>query len=581
MMMKIYLRQLGIIIKRMALGAVTLGLAGTAPCFAAELLRSVGYGNVDPLRDGATPPAITMRIISSAQFSADLPLNIGVGDCIIYDSGTDHVYDSVAFIYQRLDARNYQVCDAAGQDPVTTTGYIQDWRIYRAYASLADAARGLENPGMSGFSGWNFDNHMASFAMTDSWSFACYADAPNTNTADFSAWMTAIPQNRLKIFVPAITTSGGEVGVSQRHNGVWSASAFVFVVGNSTGLNVMRNTTIEGLQFQNTGGTANIAAVYGAFITDSDVRITKCIFRGPGGSTDAVLHALDFGNMNAGEVKIWNNIFYDYKTIAEGNAAIYATSTAAGFLIHCYHNTIVNCESGINAANQAVAYAKNCMVLDIDLALGASYSGVAAAGSTNNLSNDGILPPGAGSRNGTPLFADAAGKNFHLAAADTIACNQGADLTGDAYLYINDDIDGNIRGAYDGWDIGADELALQPTFTPSVSPTISPTPTQTPTRTTTPSLSASLPEPAQEIAYPNPARSGVVAFTSRPGTGERVTVRVFTMAYRQVWHATIAGVPGQINRMEWNISGMPPGIYLYQIETGSRKTPFKKLAIIK
>jgi hypothetical protein len=53
------------------------------------------------------------------------------------------------------------------------------------------------------------------------------------------------------------------------------------------------------------------------------------------------------------------------------------------------------------------------------------------------------------------------------------------------------------------------------------------------------------------------------------------------MAYREIWTCSQEGVPNQMNRVEWNIGGIPPGIYVYRIETGSRKSPFKKLAIIQ
>lgn len=561
-------------VSRVALGLLlSVFVAGAGR--AENIYRSVGYGNTAPLCEGITS-VINLEISGSAEFSADLPLNIGVGDCIIYDSGADHVQDAVAFICGRENARNYSVCDADGEDPAqTAAGGTQYWRIHRAYISLTDAAQGRENPGMDDFIGRDFDNWSSNHVLATPWNIACYADAPNTNTANFSGWTTN-QQKYLKLFTPCNTGVPGEVGVSQRHEGAWNNNAFLITVpANNHGLLLPTYSQVEGLQFQsNVNSNGTVCAVYGGFSVVSDSRISKCIFKGPGEAASDALRGIVFSVSAVGKAEIWNNVFYDYKTIAEGAAAIRSVATGGGFTIRCYNNTIVNCERGIDVQG-VYAYAKNCIVLDCED--GGGFVGVSETGSANNLSNDTVLPPGTDSRNGTAQFVDAAGGDFHLAATDVNACNQGTDPS-DSELVFSDDIDGQPR-SYAAWDIGADEMAMQPTHTATVTPTISPTATHTPTLTPTPVAGA--PDPAADIAYPNPVRGRTVTFTCRPEPGERIDIRVFTALYRPVWQTAVDGVPGRINRVEWNVGDVPPGIYLYQIRTGNRKSSFKKLAVVK
>lgn len=544
------------------------------------IYRSVGYGQTAALRDGSAQPAIALQVTGGqALFSAGLPSNIGIGDCLVFDSDNNSSLDAMAIICGRADARTYSLCTPDGQDFETgTPGTTVTWRIHRAYASLNDAAYGLENPGLNDFAGWNFDAYTANHNLTAPamgfWNLACYADAADTNTANFSGWVTNAA-NRLVIFAPCDTDAEGEVGDSQRHSGTWADNAFTMAVQDGEGLRLPTHAQVEGVQFRNDASDSDATAVFGFFSTNTDIRLTRCIFKGPGGAMDGRKQGVTLQNSNAGEAFLWNNLFYDYKSGSEGNIAVQVVSSAPGFIAYCYHNTVVNCEGGFETFNQASACVKNCIVLDCES--GRGFEGDFIAASTNNLSNDTELPPGLNPRNGVPMFVNAAGKDFHLAAADTAACNQGADLTADAFLIVVGDIDGQMRGSYAMWDIGADELALQPSPTVTVSPTISPTPTQTPTPQSAP-LGI---DPAVEIAYPNPVKGGVVTFTSRPGPGERITVRVFTAAYRLVWSTTVQGVTGQINRISWNVGGLPPGIYLYRIETGSRKSAFKKLAVIK
>jgi hypothetical protein len=391
----------------------------------------------------------------------------------------------------------------------------------------------------------------------------------------------------LVILVPNDTTGATpEVGVSQRHNGAWQDAAFTLVVSpNTEGLRLPRYCQVIGVQFYNLSGNFDSSAVFGFYSQVSDVRISKCIFRGQAGASSGLLRGLSLSVPSAGYARIWNNVFYNFRSGGEGNAGIRMYSAAPGYEAYCFNNTLVNCEQGIATLN-VTATVKNCLVMDSDA--GFAFSGNFAAGSTHNLSNDTVPPPGTNPRQGSAQFADPAAGDFHLAVTDVNACNQGIDPT-EAELGFSDDIDGQTR-PYAVWDIGADELAMQPTFTPTLTPTLTPTFTASPTVTwgasATPTFTltpvvVSPSEPGPEIAYPNPAKGGVVVFACRPGPGEGITVRVYSSAYREIWTCTQDGVPNQINRVAWDTRGTPPGIYVYRIETGSRKSPFKKLAIVQ
>ena len=85
-------------------------------------------------------------------------------------------------------------------------------------------------------------------------------------------------------------------------------------------------------------------------------------------------------------------------------------------------------------------------------------------------------------------------------------------------------------------------------------------------------------------SYPNPARGGTLAFKYYLGDKADVTVDVYNVAGELIAHIEKTGNPaGIVSEMEWNISGIASGTYIYRIEarSGSKtKAIKKKLAII-
>ena len=91
------------------------------------------------------------------------------------------------------------------------------------------------------------------------------------------------------------------------------------------------------------------------------------------------------------------------------------------------------------------------------------FYGTTDAASDYNISDIAGDAPGTHSKTGVVAFKDAAAKDYHLAAADTVARGAGVNLTASG---ITTDIDGDARPATGAWDIGADQVAESPTPTP-------------------------------------------------------------------------------------------------------------------
>ncbi len=198
---------------------------------------------------------------------------------------------------------------------------------------------------------------------------------------------------------------------------------------------------IEGLEIHGQSSSSVVYIRPGAGI-DGDVRLSHNLIHGDGSSTGSGVYPYDFD----GVTRIWNNIIYDVGS--PGYTAGIQTSRGATYI---YNNTIVGIIGGFAIRSGGVVVAKN----NLTEAPGDDFRGSFWPGSDFNASADGTAPGFHSRHNQTFTFVNRAGKNFHLASTDAGARNYGADLSGDTYIPITDDIDGNARSG--GWDIGADE----------------------------------------------------------------------------------------------------------------------------
>lgn len=133
-------------------------------------------------------------------------------------------------------------------------------------------------------------------------------------------------------------------------------------------------------------------------------------------------------------------------------------------------------------------------------------------------------------------------------------------------------------------DVSLDVITATPSPTPTITPTrtitrtftITPTRTITPTVTMTSTISPTIsPTPTitpyavpggEAVAFPNPAAGDSVTFMYSLGEPADIDVDVYNVLGRKVAHLEDKNQAGLINRRTtWDISGVAPGVYLYQV----------------
>lgn len=237
---------------------------------------------------------------------------------------------------------------------------------------------------------------------------------------------------------------------SERHAGQWDATKYR-LEGSARAYGFITQdkfVRIEGVQVKYTLSSGGGDGIFISNVS-GDTRVSSCILWCVlSGTADAVFGIRPTGSTTT--ARIWNNVINDVVNGANAtNWGVYAHEGTT----YLSNNTVQNCRDGVVSAS--TCYAKN------NLAQGCTTTGfkVVASGtfhasSTNNAS-DFSDAPGSNPQTGTATFVDAANDNFHLAGSDTVAKNNGADLSADANLAFSDDIDGQTRSG--SWDIGADE----------------------------------------------------------------------------------------------------------------------------
>jgi len=442
---------------RLSTGAWDIGADQTIT----SIYRSAGVGATSPLASGGSN-ALTISG-STASFNSDLPSNVGVGDALQYDSDNGGTIDSICFIHGRTDARHYTVKNAAGNPPTATSSPDNDWAIYRAYTSLYDAERGVENTGINdtveNFDTWSDGRDLVT--NNEQWNIACYANgtAADTTRVGIYDWTTAA-DNFIRIYTPV---SSAEVGVSQRHQGKWDTGKYRLECSTSgevigIGADYVR---LDGLQMKDTlsgaqwpgGITINVNNA------NSDIRISNNILW-------AALSVSNYGcgitsySAYSNNAKIWNNMFYDWTGSTGVDKGIYVGSDVGQTKNwYVYNNTFHNCEVGIQNSGSGATnlIAKNNIVKgsgDTNAYVGTFTSG------TDYNATDGTDDIGQGTHNlisQTFSFVDEANDDFHLAPLDSGAQGHGVNLSQDPDLAFSDDIDGQAR--IGPWDIGADKIS--------------------------------------------------------------------------------------------------------------------------
>lgn len=121
------------------------------------------------------------------------------------------------------------------------------------------------------------------------------------------------------------------------------------------------------------------------------------------------------------------------------------------------------------------------------------------------------------------------------------------------------------------------------TITPTITPTYTITPTISPTSTITPYAVPG----GEAMAFPNPAAGDSVTFMYSLGEPADIDVDVYNVLGRKVAHLEDKNQAGLINRRTtWDIRGVAPGVYLYQVTVKTlsgqvTKLKLKRLVIAK
>jgi hypothetical protein len=448
---------------------------------ATVIYRSIGPDSTLPLAAGSFIFSLTIDGTgTNADFGTTLPNTVGVGDVLLYHVGSPFGDPTnIAVICGRNAANRFLVQSTSGGPAATATD--TNWTILRAYTSLNDAGHQLENAGIVPALR-SFDNGTQNLVALDRCLYlACYADADDSTPTIFdTSWVTDASRF-IKIYTPY---AASEVGVSQRHQGVYTTSAYRLVLTTSVAQSCLELQTsvavVEGLQIYQTG-TENGIWIHPASATTA-MTISHNLIRGALMNADWPAGILfNWSTSPTGTLKIWNNIIYNFY----GPYNIYGIAlNNPNLACYVYNNTVYNCTYGIVPFGTTPFKAVNCIAQNCTIGFGGA-GGTFDPASDYNVS-DLADAPGAHSKQATVAFVSP-GSNFHLAPGDAAARDSGTSLAGDPNLAFTDDIDGETRSGT--WDMGADEIPVPTTPTSTTTPSITPTntPTASPTRTATPS----------------------------------------------------------------------------------------------
>lgn len=425
------------------------------------ITRSVGPGSTSSLAVG-TSNAMTISS-GTATFASALGNTIGVGDAIQYDSDNNGTVDAIAFIYSRTSSTVFVVKTKLGAAPANSAS-DQDWSIFRAYTSLANAMSGTENTGIAAgvrdFDSWTGGRDLVT--NNEQWSVACYADADDTSAVTFSgtSWLTS-STNYIKIYTPTAST---EVGVTQRHQGVWTTSGYRLVTGTGVSASIFHSVKylyVDGLQISSSSSSANTVLIGDSYSNESVAGNSAryysnniARFIGTGSTSGMIGDSNNGATNNSLKTYVWNNIMYSNTNQGVGLEIRYVDTIA-------YNNTIYGFTEGI-VNYKTSTLIKNNIVQDSS---GNSYtsSGSWSASSNYNLSDDSTSTGGANDYTTREvLFVNAPARNFKLLGSDVTAKELGSDLSADASLAFAQDAAGTTRSG--NWDIGALESTVTSIF---------------------------------------------------------------------------------------------------------------------
>ena len=405
----------------------------------------------------ATPASIT--ISGSSLTTSALPDCVGVGDMIQFDStGLNLVINAIVAIHGRTSSTAYTVKRPNGGTPPQVTG-ATNASIFRAYVNFNLNESGDENDGISDLVE-NFDTGARNIVSNnEQWRFACYRGGLGSGM-NFDTWTTgtsAANQNNYVVFYAPYLSS--EVGVTQRHSGVYVGDnnhATVTIGGTSPAFTLsVGKVIVDGLVI-NANLLANITGIdltgTGA---NTEYTVKNCIIKGFGAANGRIGFQI-IATGSPSTYYIYNNIVYDW--VGQGGSSDAGIQmNGANGTCYAYNNTLVDNRYGLRRVSGTMI-GKNNLGYSNDT--GSDFNDL-SSGSDYNSSSDGSGNDfGANGReNQTFTFINEAGNNFLLAPTDAGARNFGVDLSADANLAFTTDINNTTRPIGTAWDMGAHEAA--------------------------------------------------------------------------------------------------------------------------
>lgn len=416
-----------------------------------NIYRSVGPSNTSALASGGTNDLTISN--STANFSVALGDNIGVGDALQFDSNGDGMIDQIAFIHERIDAQNFKIHSANGSAVDDLSSADNDWSLFRAYTSLADAENGDENTAIDdnveNFDTWSGGHDLVSNNF--SWHIALYKDATDNGDVTIGGWVTG-ESNKLNVYTPTLPS---QVGTSQRHLGKLNSSGYTLSAGNLRVTNGF--IVIDGLKVIDYVGSN-----WGALTIDTTEGAAEIILK------NNIVYRAD-SNSNGSAMLVYAHGGADQKYLLANNVAIYNTegscraalvtwqaisSDASSPEIYIYNNTLVAKRCRGFLKNDGNLYLKNNLAYSRDSAGFANWGGtgsiqIAEKNLTNSWHNIGA---GDNYTNIDIHFNAPEVHDYRLGGGTYSAIGTGLDLSSDPDYPITEDISGNSR---DRWDIGA------------------------------------------------------------------------------------------------------------------------------
>ena len=279
----------------------------------------------------------------------------------------------------------------------------------RAYASLSE---------------WEADEQTDLVTATDTHVVNCVGSTADTARAYITGWTT---DATYFITVNGDNTTGAYSAAHYRIENT-TTGGYQYLMHVRESFTVFNDIQLEQIAAHN--------AAHGFYLFScTDVTFKRCLSKGvvTGGSSTRGFHVETTG------VKIYGCLAIGWSGVSHVGIK-FGSSTPLSYL---YNTTVDDCTIGVSVGYLSTI-ARNVLTQNC----GNGFSGTAHASSSNNASDIASDAPGSSPQTGTATFVDAAGGDYQPASGDTVAKENGVDLSG-TFTF---DLAGNTWPAT--WSIG-------------------------------------------------------------------------------------------------------------------------------